>query len=139
MNNNLVRVQRELKKSPEFKILSFTVNPSYDTKGELKKYAKKIGANTANWHFLTGDKEKIYTLARRGMFLGANEDPKAEGGFFHSEHIVIIDKEGRIRSGKDKQGNIRAAYSGTSDVEIKELISDLKLLLAEDKLATKTK
>jgi len=134
MNNNLLRVQKEVEKKysgADFKIVSFTVNPEHDTVAVLKTYAEELGANTKSWHFLTGKKEEIYSLAHKGMFLGAATDPTAEGGFLHSESIVIVDKEGRIRSGKDKNGNPRAVYNATSDVEIKDLTNDILHLLAE--------
>jgi len=142
MNNNLLRVQKEVQKKysgTDFKILSFTVNPEHDTVAVLKKYANKLGVNTENWHFLTGKKEEIYSLAHKGMFLGAAADPTAEGGFLHSESVIIIDKEGRVRSGKDKNGNTRGAYNATSDVEIKDLIDDILYLLAEYELEFKKK
>lgn len=142
MNNNLLRVQKEIEKKyrgTDFKILSFTVNPQHDTVAVLKKYAEELGANTQNWHFLTGKREEIYSLAQKGMFLGAAEDPTAEGGFLHSESIVIVDKEGRVRSGKDKNGNPRAAYNATSEVEVKDLIDDLLYLLAEYELEFKNR
>ena len=55
----------------------------------------------------------------------------------HSEYFVIIDKEGRVRSGVDKNNNIVGVYDGTNDAQMKDLISDIKVLLAEYKRPTK--
>jgi len=137
MNNNLLGVQKELSRFDAFHMLSFTVNPEHDTSEVLQAYAEGLGANTTNWDFLTGEKKTIYTLANQGMFLGAADDAMEDGGVLHSESVVIIDKEGRIRSRKDKKGNVKAAYNATSDIEIKELIEDLKCLLAEYQMELK--
>ena len=46
---------------------------------------------------------------------------------------MLIDKEGRIRSGIDRNKNIRGAYDGTNEIHMKDLINDIKVLMAEYK------
>ena len=53
--------------------------------------------------------------------------------FLHSEYFVLIDKEGRIRSGIDQHENTVGAYDGTNDVKMKDLVNDVKVLMAEYK------
>ena len=91
------------------------------------------------------------------LFVNASEDELAPGGFLHSEYLVIIDKEGRVRSGYSNfickkcgssskhskiscsdcgaehsyKGNPVGSYDGTQDFVIKDLIKDIKTLLAE--------
>ena len=65
------------------------------------------------------------------------EDSTAEGGFLHSEYFVLVDKEGRIRSGIDKNGNVVGVYDGTNEVQLRDLINDVKVLMAEYKRPTK--
>ena len=67
------------------------------------------------------------------------EDSLAPGGFLHSEYFVLIDKEGRIRSRKDDDGNILGVYNGTSPYEVGLLIDDIKVLMAEYSLSKKDK
>ena len=165
MTINMRYIQHELSKYPNIKFLSHTVNPNYDTPEILKQYATKMRIDESNFNFVTGDKEEIYKMAA-SYFVNASEDELAPGGFLHSEYLVIVDKEGRVRSGysnftcskcgqtsKNSKlscsncnekytyvGNPVGSYDGTKDFVIKDLIKDVKVLLAEyhqDKKATK--
>ena len=83
-------------------------------------------ADLSNWNFVTGVKNDLYSIA--GDYLvSSREDVSSEGGFLHSESFILIDKEGRIRSGTDPLG----VYDGTKDLDIKHLIEDVKVLMAE--------
>ena len=57
----------------------------------------------------------------------------------HSEYFVLIDKEGRVRSGIDKSGNVLGVYDGTNDAQMKDLVNDVKVLMAEYKRPKRTK
>ena len=93
---------------------------------------KNISIDLSNWDFLTGDKDKLYQTAAN-YFVNASADSLAPGGFLHSEYFVLIDKQGRVRSGIDKNGNAVGAYDGTNEAQIKDLINDIKVLMAEYK------
>ena len=56
-----------------------------------------------------------------------------------SEYFVLIDKEGRVRSGIDKSGNVLGVYDGTNDAQMKDLVNDVKVLMAEYKRPKRTK
>jgi protein SCO1/2 len=131
MTNNLVKVQRAFKGVENFALVSHTVNPGYDREDILKEYAAKMHADTTNWHFLTGTKEAIYNTAFHGYFANAGEDELAPGGFLHSEYFILVDGLGRVRSGYDKQGNVKGVYEGTNDQDVLQLINDIKKLLKE--------
>ena len=131
MTNNLVKVQRAFKGVENFALISHTVNPGYDREDVLKEYAAKMHADTTNWHFLTGTKEAIYNTAFHGYFANAGEDELAPGGFLHSEYFILVDGHGRVRSGYDKQGNVKGVYEGTNDQDVLQLINDIKKLLKE--------
>ena len=66
-------------------------------------------------------------------FFNVSEDVLAPGGFLHSEYFVLIDKEGRIRSGIDQNNNVIGVYDGTNEIQMKDLINDIKVLMAEYK------
>ena len=51
----------------------------------------------------------------------------APDGFLHSEMFVLVDRE----------GHIRGYYDGTKTEEVDELLSDLKMLLKEEKVRAK--
>ena len=131
MNRNMVQLQNEFYKNPDFGIASFTINPEHDTPQVLTAYAEKYGATHKHWHMLTGDREKIYALANSGfnLYVGKNND--AEGGFEHSGMFALIDKNGNIRSRKDKNGNPIVYYDGIEPEGIQMLKEDITKLLDE--------
>lgn len=142
MNNNLVQVQNTFKDFKNFGVASFTINPEHDTSDVLKAYAESYGITNPNWNLLTGDKEAIYKLANEGFYIYAAENKSVEGGFEHSGNFALIDKNGFIRSRKDKFGNPIIYYRGiTSEDEgaddngeveqISILKEDIKKLLNE--------
>ena len=122
MNRNLVEIQNEFENYKDFGVASFTINPQTDTPQVLKAYADTYGILNPNWHLMTGDRDAIYNLARTGFYLVVGENAEVEGGFEHSGNFALIDKEGYIRSRKDKDGNPLIYYNGI--ISEKEGIDD---------------
>ena len=137
MTRNMSYLQDKLSVFPNIRFLSHTVDPVNDTPDKLKSYVnlmqqKNININLSNWDFVTGDKDKLYESAAN-YFVNASIDSLAPGGFLHSEYFILIDKQGRVRSGIDKNGNAVGAYDGTNEVQMKDLINDINVLMAEYK------
>jgi len=137
MTRNMSYLQDKLSVFPNIRFLSHTVDPVNDTPDKLKSYVnvmqqKNININLSNWDFVTGDKDKLYQSAAN-YFVNASVDSLAPGGFLHSEYFILIDKQGRVRSGIDKNGNAVGAYDGTNEVQMKDLINDINVLMAEYK------
>lgn len=125
MNRNMQLVQKEFVKEKSLKILSFTVDPDIDTVAQMKMYAEGHGAIAGKWHFLTGEKAKLYNLARTSFFVlkpaEAQNLGDAGSDFIHTNNFVLVDKQKRIRG----------YYDGTSMKEVNHLIEDVKILLSE--------
>jgi protein SCO1/2 len=137
MTRNMSYLQDKLSVYPNIRFLSHTVDPDNDTPEKLIKYVdlmqqKNISIDLSNWDFVTGDKDKLYQSAAN-YFVNASVDSLAPGGFLHSEYFVLIDKQGRVRSGIDINGNVVGAYDGTNEVQMKDLINDINVLMAEYK------
>ena len=137
MTRNMSYLQDKLSVFPNIRFLSHTVDPVNDTPDKLKSYVnvmqqKNININLSNWDFVTGDKDKLYESAAN-YFINASIDSLAPGGFLHSEYFILVDKQGRVRSGIDKNGNAVGAYDGTNEVQMKDLINDINVLMAEYK------
>ena len=133
MINKMKYVQEKLSVYPNIKFLSHTVDPENDSPEKLLEYAISMQADLTNWNFVTGEKQEIYTIAASYLVSAGKEDELAPGGFLHSEYFVLIDKERKVRSGMDIYGNPYGAYDGTSDKEVKTLIKDIRVLMAEYK------
>lgn len=131
MNANLLDVQKKFFGNRQFGIASVTIDPEHDTAAVLKQHAKQLGVQSENWHFLTGDKDYIYTLANKGFNLYAGTNPEFEGGFEHSGMFALIDKQGRIRCRKDGFGNPIVYYDGLEAKGIRALMEDITKLLRE--------
>lgn len=136
MTANMLKLQKRFSSYDDFVQVSFTVDPERDTPTVLKDYAEQRMVNTDKWHFLTGEKDSIYSVAY-DYLSSAMEDPTAPGGFLHTEYFVLVDKEGRLRSREDEQGNIIGVYDGTEAQDIRDLIDDIKVLIAEYNLELK--
>lgn len=131
MNQNMLKLQKEFYGNPEFGIASITINPDHDTVQVLKEHADHLGVKHYNWHFLTGDRDYIYNLAKTGFSLYAGENKDVAGGFEHSGLFALVDKEGNIRSRKDQFGNPIMYYDGLEESGIKAIKEDIKKLLDE--------
>ena len=131
MNESMLQLQNEFYGNPNFGIASITIDPSKDTPQVLKEHADLLGVKHYNWHFLTGDKEYIFSLANKGFNLYAGENKKAAGGFEHSGLFALIDKEGKIRCRKDAQGNPILYYDGLDAAGVEAIKEDIKKLLEE--------
>lgn len=137
MTRNMSYLQDKLSVYPNIRFLSHTVDPDNDTPEKLVNYVdlmqqKNINIDLSNWDFVTGDKDKLYESAAN-YFVNASVDSLAPGGFLHSEYFILIDKQGRVRSGIDINGNVVGAYDGTNEVQMKDLINDINVLMAEYK------
>lgn len=111
------------------KLLSFSVDPAYDTPEVLAEYAAGHGADPARWRFLTehgqepgqADGGAVRRIAD-GLMLALDVRGKLPNGapdLVHAEHFVLIDPELRIRG-----------YYDTSDApRIERMLRDARRLL----------
>lgn len=115
MNNNMRHIEEEIN-DPNFGIISISIDPENDTPEILKEHAKKIGARSSNWHFLTGDRNYIGDIAKKfDIYVGDQKD-KAES-LNHSGEIALVDKDGNIRCRFGKDGMPILYYSGLNYVD----------------------
>lgn len=125
MNKQMQRVHEAYRKNDAVNILSFTVNPEIDTVEQMKRYADEHKADGKKWHFLTGEKDKLYKLARKSFFVLKPAESQNLGDvgsdFIHTNNFVLVDEEMRIRG----------YYDGTNKKEVDRLIKDIDLLLNE--------
>lgn len=116
------RLQASLPLRDDLRLVSFSVDPDWDTPKVLTDYAHVFGADRSRWLFLTGDKKRIYHLATEGFHLATQDaDPAKEMPILHSTKLVLV----------DRRGAIRGYYDSTDDAELHKLIRDVREVLAE--------
>jgi protein SCO1/2 len=101
--------------------LSFSVDPERDSVAELKKWADRFQINPYNWWLLTGPKKEIYDLSIEEMKLGVVDGKGIDTGFFHTDFMVLI----------DRNRNIRGYYHGLDSGAVAKLSRDIVLLSLE--------
>ncbi len=121
MMSQMSRLNEATNKTEDFLILSHSVNPAHDSVPVLAEYAKLMHADPKKWMLVTGNKKDIYDIAIDGYKLAVGEDARAPGGFLHSEMMVLIDKDKRVRG----------YYDGTDSAQVNKLVNDIKILTAE--------
>ncbi len=122
MKTQLLRVYEKFKDNPEVGILSHTIDPRHDSVAVLKAYAKRLGVDGKFWHFVTGERDKIYEMGQKEYYVTAGEDSTAAGGIIHSGAFILVDKNRRVRG----------MYDGTKEKDVSRLIKDMGTLLKEE-------
>ncbi len=121
MKSQLIRIYKEFENEDDLRLVSYSIDPEYDTVAVLREYAKRLGVSSDRWHFLTGPQDDIYELGETSYMVTAAEDDSAPGGFLHSGAFLLVDKERRVRG----------VYDGTEQEQVNTLMDDIRLLLDE--------
>lgn len=123
VKGQMLRIEEEFSDEEDFALISFTVDPKRDTPEAMKDYAEKLGIKDHDrWRFIHGDKFEISELDQYYLSI-AEEDASAPGGFNHSGYIVLV----------DRQGYVRSYASGLDSSEVDFLMKDIELLLNKGK------
>ncbi len=103
------------------RLVSFTLDPEYDTPAVLRRYAKRYHADPDIWWFLTGvDQASIHRLVEKG-FLQTVAAAKGDDPIVHSTYFVLVDRAGRIRG----------FYPGLDPQSKPRILADVEALLRE--------
>ena len=119
MTSHMAELSSKLSKCHDVKLVSITVDPTYDTPTILAAYAANIHANPAQWIFLTGPLDKVSLFTQQGMKQSLVFD--AGGTPNHSTRLMLVDKDGMIRSYHD----------GNDPEVIQKVLTDVGSLLRE--------
>ncbi len=115
------KIQDEFLNDHDVLILSHTVYPEHDSVSVLHAFGEQHNINSAKWHLLTGSKQDLYTMSRKGYFAISYQPDLSDEGFIHTENVVLVDKQRRLRG----------IYNGTNAHEMNRLIEDIYLLKKE--------
>ena len=121
VKRQMLRLEERFGDNPDFRLVSFSVDPKRDTPERMTEYAHKLGITDLDrWRFINGDKFEIYDLDEDYLSV-ALENPAAEGGFDHSGYILLV----------DRKGFLRAYASGLQEEEVDHLMVDIEKLLEQ--------
>lgn len=116
----LMAVQRAARQWTDVLLVSYSVTPAIDTPGVLAGFGRARGIDPSRWKLLTGDRAQIGRLLRESYF--ADDDrldrPGGAARLLHSEKVLLVDREGRLRG----------VYDGTLAIEIEHLLEDIARL-----------
>lgn len=100
----------------DVKLVSFSLDPNYDTPEVLKAYGQEYGADASRWHFLTGDGRAIdHVAAELKIHAERGADPVQ---IDHGTHLVLVNGDGRVHG----------YYAHGDDEATQRLIADARKL-----------
>jgi protein SCO1/2 len=109
---------------PNLQLVSFSVDPKYDTPERLAEYARKHGANPTRWSFLTGEYERLKGTVVDSFKISMGRENLDESdvmAIFHGNHFVLV----------DGTGEIRGYYESADDAAVEQLLRDADRLAGE--------
>jgi protein SCO1 len=120
MTANLVKLQEMIKqkglKNVEF--VSFSVDPTVDSPQALQAFAKKFGADTKSWTFLTGYSQKSIENFALKNYKTLVKKPETGDQVIHGIDFYLVGPDGKIKK----------EYPGIKDVPFDQIINDIKTL-----------
>lgn len=113
MSARMEDLQRDL--PSDIALVSFSVEPEWDTPPVLMKYAGAYGAQPERWHFLTGPKREIFDVCTKDFLTSVQEVPdQPDARVIHSLWFFLVDRDGAVRG----------HYNGTEEEALKKLRND---------------
>ncbi len=104
-----------------FHLVSFSVDPDYDTPPKLLAYAKSHKVSPRMWSFLTASREELTRFLNDGLKIYMGKDDAERDDLIslgHGSHFVLVD--GRM--------TVRGYYDLTADGALDALLRDAGLL-----------
>jgi protein SCO1/2 len=115
MLTQMMRVQEEFGGAPHFLMISHTVDPRHDSVPVLRSYSQNYDADPRQWHFVTGERKRLYLHARNSYLIDNLEGDGGPTDFIHSQFVVLV----------APNDHIRVYYDGTDPGEVDDLIEDI--------------
>ena len=106
-------------------LISFSVDPDFDTTEVLQSYATRFRANPARWHFLTGPTDSVRRVVEDGMksVMGDADAVLNPEELIHGSHFVLVDPD----------LNIRGYYAVSNEDTIDKLLADMRAVANENR------
>lgn len=119
MTPNMALLQEALiEEGIDVKLVSFTVDPEFDSPETLRRYGEGYGANFDYWTFVTGYTQEEIKKISNDTFVSALEELEDGSDIIHATGFFVIDEE----------GNVIRKYDGLNS-DIEPYVKDLKKIL----------
>lgn len=117
MTSNMSYLQKQLKENnAEIQLVSFSVDPDYDTPEVLKEYGEEYDADFSSWHFLTGyDFKTIKELSIKSFRSLVNEPEYGDDQVMHGTSFYLVDPEGTVVK----------SYDGVKQDSMNDIVQDI--------------
>jgi protein SCO1 len=104
-----------------FHMVSFSVDPEYDTPQVLGEYARTHKVSQTRWTFLTGPFDELKKTVEKGLKISMGRDNPNDAlpSITHGTHFVLVDQKMQIRG----------FYDSEDDKAMAKLLDDAGLLM----------
>lgn len=118
MTANMKYLQDEIKaRGLDVHLVSFSVDPDYDTPEVLQQYAKSYEADLTSWSFLTGyDFDTIREFSIKSFRSMVQEPVDGDDQVIHGTQFFLVNPKGEIIE----------RYDGVQSSEMDNILSDLE-------------
>jgi protein SCO1 len=116
MSSQFRKLTAEAPDTPDFRLVSFTIDPARDTPETLAAYGKRFGADGGRWTLLTGSAADLQKISLDTFHLA-----RIDGTLEHGTRFVLVDRKSRIRG----------YYDSTDQEKMRELVRDIQSLLKD--------
>ncbi|WP_210468915.1 SCO family protein [Sporosarcina sp. 6E9] len=121
---NMANLQDELikEKVEDYKIVSFTVDPAFDTPEVLQGYLDVFApSDESKWEMLTGYKQDVISeIAKKSFAQIVVDDPNSDQ-VTHGTRFALVNQEGLVVK----------LYNGNDDVPFEDIVKDMKALIKQ--------
>ncbi len=99
MNETMIEIQDRLTEvdvgDTDLRFVTISFDSAVDTPSALQQYADRLGANTEQWFFASGEPDHLANVVKAGF--EAYYEPRDDGSFTFDPVFVLVDGWGVIR------------------------------------------
>lgn len=120
MTANMAQLQQRLaEENINIQLISFSVDPDFDTPEVLKEYGEQYDADFSSWSFLTGyNFQTIKQLSVKSFRAFLQEPEPGSDQFTHDTRLFLVDPDGNIVKG----------YNGLESESVELMMDDILTL-----------
>ncbi|MGN7477302.1 SCO family protein [Solibacillus silvestris] len=128
MTQNMKLIQDKLEEEglEQYKIVAFSVDPTYDTPERLTEYLNRFNpSNESKWYMLTGYNQKFIEQFARNSFKTPVQAIEGDDQVIHADTFFLVDEKGVAVKNYSGNGGIG------DEVPFDTIVSDMEALIKE--------